>query len=116
MMELDPRRIERLRNEIASLKAKVAEVQSLRQAEAGVMEYLASQTEAVDRDCIYGVRRGLLLKALRRLVQDGRVTRTGTGQRGDRYCYRVTGTPNGDERGNGGPELVDDCTQTAEPH
>jgi hypothetical protein len=27
-----------------------------RQTEAGVMEYLRSQTEAVDKDCIHGVR------------------------------------------------------------
>src|SRR5215467_9942547 len=107
---------QRMQHEIEALKAQVAEVQSLRQAEAGVMEYLRTQTEAVDRDCIYGVRRGLLLKALGRLVQGGQVTRIGTGQRGDRYRYRVAGTPNGDERGNGGPEPVDDHTETQEPH
>jgi len=48
------------------------------------------------------VRRGLLLKALHRLVQDGQVIRTGTGQRADRYCYRVAA--NG-ERGNGAPPV-----------
>jgi hypothetical protein len=122
MVELDPSRIDRVRtevealrrqlaeiqiqrmqHEIATLRNQVAEVQSLRQAEAGVMEYLRNQSEAVDRDSIYGVRRGLLLKALSRLVRDGQVIRTGTGQRGDRYRYRVAGTPNGDERGNGVP-------------
>src|SRR5215831_17636386 len=94
----DPSRIERLMNEIAALRNQVAMVQSLRQAEAGVMAYLRNQSEAVDRDCIYGVRRGLLLKALGRLVQAGQVIRTGTGQRGDRYCYQAAGTPNGYER------------------
>ena len=134
-MDDDPDRIERLRHEvetiraqlaeiqiqrmqskITTLKAQVTEVQSLRQAEAGVMEYLRNQTEAVDRDRIHGVRRGLLLKALGRLVQDGQVTRMGTGQRGDRYRYRVAGTPNSDERGNGGTEPVEHNTETQEPH
>jgi len=54
MVEDDPSRIERLMAEIATLRNQVAEVQSLRQAEVGVMEFLQNQTEAVDRDCIYG--------------------------------------------------------------
>ena len=92
MVDDDPSRIERLMNEVARLRTQVAMVQSLRHAEAGVIEYLRNQTEAVDRDSIYGVRRGLLLKALGRLVQAGQVMRIGTGQRGDRYRYRVAGT------------------------
>ena len=92
MVDDDADRIERLWTEIATLRNQVAQAQSLRQAEAGVMEYLRNQTEAIDRDCIYGVRRGLLLKALGRLVQAGQVMRIGTGQRGDRYRYRVAGT------------------------
>ena len=115
MVDDDPDRIERLMNEIATLRNQVAQVQSLRQAEAGVIEYLKNQTEAVDRDCIYGVRRGLLLKALGRLVQVGQVIRTGTGQRGDRYRYQVAGTRNGDERGNGGTEPDEHRTETQEP-
>ena len=106
----DPSRIERLMNEIATLRNQVAQMQSLRQAEAGVMAYLRNQTEALDRDHIHGVRRGLLLKALHRLVQDGQVTRTGSGQRGDRYRYQVA------ERGNGRTEPVEHCTEMQEPH
>jgi hypothetical protein len=105
-------RIERLRNEIATLRNQVAMVQSLRQAEAGVMEYLRTQTEAVDRDCIHGVRRGLLLKALGRLIQDGQVMRTGSGKRSDGYGYRLAGT----ECANGHPTPVDDRTETPQPH
>ena len=111
----DPSRIERLMNEIATLRNQVAQMQSLRQAEAGVMAYLRNQTEALDRDHIHGVRRGLLLKALHRLVQDGQVTRTGSGQRGDRYRYQVAGTPTSAERGNGGTELVEHSTETPGP-
>src|SRR5215470_10492086 len=110
MMDDNPDRIERLRNEIATLRRQVAIVQSLRQAEAGVMEYLRTQTEAVDRDCIYGVRRGLLLKALGRLVQAGQVIRIGTGQRGDRYRHQVAAC------GNVGTEPVEHRTETQEPH
>ena len=110
MMDDNPDRIERLGNEIATLKLQVAMVQSLRQAEAGVIEYLKNQTEAVDRDCIYGVRRGLLLKALGRLVHAGQVIRIGTGQRGDRFRYELA------ERGNGGTEPVEHSTETPEPH
>ena len=110
MVDDDADRIERLMNEIATLRGQVATVQSLRQAEAGVMEYLRNQTEAIDRDCIYGVRRGLLLKALGRLVRAGQVTRTGTGQRGDRFRYQIG------ERGNGGTEPVEHSTETQEPH
>jgi len=106
----DSARIERLLNEIATLRNQVAQVQSLRHAEAGVMEYLRTQTEAVDRDCIYGVRRGLLLKALGRLVQAGQVIRIGTGQRGDRYRYQVAAC------GNEGTEPVEHRTETQEPH
>jgi hypothetical protein len=91
-------------------------VQTLRKAQAGVMEYLRNQTEAVDRDRIHGVRRVLILKTLRRLVQGGHVIRTGTGQRGDPYRYQVAETPTGADRGNGGPEPVDDRTETQEPH
>ena len=110
MVDDNPDRIERLMHEIATLKVQVAMVQSLRQAEAGVMAYLRNQPEAVDRDSIYGVRRGLLLKALGRLVQGGQVTRIGTGQRGDRYRYQVA------ERGNEGTEPVEHGTETPEPH
>jgi predicted transcriptional regulator len=68
--------IQRMQNEIATLRNQLAEVQSLHQAEAGVMEYLATQTEPVDEDRIHAAvknRRATLLKALRRLVQDGKV-------------------------------------------
>src|SRR6516162_3803376 len=91
----DPARVERLRNEIATLKAQVATVQSLRQAEAGVMEYLRNQSEAVDRDRIHeaiAARRATILKALRQLVEGGKVKRTGTGIKGDRYRYQISGT------------------------
>lgn len=37
-------------------------------------------------------RRSVKQKALRRLVADGRITRTGSGRRGDSYRYAISGT------------------------
>jgi hypothetical protein len=112
MTELDPRRIERLRNEIASLKAKVAMVQSLRQAEAGVMEYLRNQTEAVDEDRIHAAvknRRVILLKALRRLLADGKVIRTGAGKKASPYRYAVPENQNDEQQGSNAGTGPFDC-------
>src|SRR5215472_4515440 len=76
-------RIERLINEIATLKVQVAMVQSLRQAEA-VAENVIHEAVAT--------RRRTIQRALRSLVEDGKVKRTGTGIKGDPYRYQNAGT------------------------
>jgi hypothetical protein len=111
MADDDPSRIERLMNEIETLKQAIqfTELEHQRRMLRGqlaVIGYLRTQLVPVDKDRILAqvhLRHGIILRALHRLVQDGRVTRTGSGQRGDGYRYRVAGTPDGDERGNGAP-------------
>jgi hypothetical protein len=48
----DQSRIDRLRTEVETLRAQLAEVQSLRLAQAAVLEHLATQPEAIDEDRI----------------------------------------------------------------
>jgi len=96
MVDDNPDRIERLMNEIATLKVQVAEVQSLRQAEARVMEYLGTQTEPVDEDRIHdavATRRATIQRTLRKCVDDGQVKRSGAGRKGDPYRYQIAGIP-----------------------
>jgi predicted transcriptional regulator len=88
--------IQRMQSKITTLRNQLAEVQSLRQAQDGVIKYLASQPGTVEEDRIQvGVhaRRATLQKALRQLVEGGKVKRTGTGKRGDAYRYQISGTP-----------------------
>jgi hypothetical protein len=82
--------IQRMQNEITTLTNQLAEVQSLRQAQASILEYLASQPEAIDEDRIHAAvknRRVILLKALRRLLADGKVIRTGAGKKASPYRH-----------------------------
>src|SRR5215831_12843562 len=105
MMDDDPSRIERLRNEVeafraqlaeiqiqrmqkelATLKVQVAEVQSLRQAQDAVIKCLASQPEAIGEDRISCGCRGQEGNATAGAPPGCRcrkVNRTGTGKRGD---------------------------------
>jgi predicted transcriptional regulator len=88
--------IQRMQHEIVTLRNQLAEMQSLHHAEDGVIEYLATQTEPVDEDRIHvavATRRATLQKALRKLVDAGKVNRTGTGIKGDPYRYQNAGTP-----------------------
>jgi len=124
MVDDDPDRIERLMNEIETLKQAIrfAELEDQRRMLRGQLAfigYLRTQPAPVDKDRILKevrLRHGIALKALHQLVQDGQVMRTGSGQRGDPYRYQLAGTPNGDECGSGGTTPVDDRTETPEPH
>lgn len=64
-------------------------------ATGAIFAYLAPQSEPVEESAIHDAveaRRVLKQRALRRLIADGRVTRTGSGRRGDSYHYSVSGT------------------------
>ncbi len=64
------------------------------QATEAILEYLAAQSEPVEEGAIHDAveaRRAVKQKALRRLVSDGEVVRTGSGKRGDPYRYSVSG-------------------------
>jgi hypothetical protein len=61
------------------------------------------------------LRHGIALRALHKLVEDGRVMRTPSGKRGHGYGYRLAGTRNDEECANGDPAPVDDSTETQEP-
>lgn len=67
------------------------------EAEAGtaILDYLAGQSEPVDEAAVHDAvegRKSVKVKALRQLVAEGRVTRTGAGKRGDSYRYAVSGS------------------------
>lgn len=58
-----------------------------------IVEYLQSKDEPVEeKDILEGVEaaRGVKVKALRRLVEEGKATRTGAGKKGDTYRYSVS--------------------------
>jgi hypothetical protein len=118
LIEEDPTRIERLMNEIETLKLEIRFVEledqrRMLRGQLAVIGYLRTRPAPVDKDQFLRevrLRHGIALKALHQLVQDGRVMRTGSGQRGDGYRYGVAATRNGD------PAPVDDPTETPEPH
>jgi AAA domain len=65
------------------------------EAEAGkaILEFLATQPEAVEEGTIHEVvegRKAIMVKALRQAVKDEKITRTGSGKRGDTYHYSVS--------------------------
>jgi hypothetical protein len=65
------------------------------EAAVAILAYLGRQTESVDETAILEDvegRRAVLVPALRRLLADGRVTRSGRGGKGDRFRYAVPGT------------------------
>src|SRR5262249_32621559 len=65
------------------------------EAAKAITEFLATQTEPVEESEIHDAieaRRAIKQKALRKLVADGKVERTGTGKKGDRYRYQNAGT------------------------
>jgi hypothetical protein len=65
------------------------------EARKAISEYLATQTEPVEENLIHEAieaRRATKQKALRKLVDAGKVKRTGTGKKGDRYRYQNAGT------------------------
>jgi 5S rRNA maturation endonuclease (ribonuclease M5) len=56
-----------------------------------IIDYLATQLDAVDERTIQGAiegRTGVKSKALRRLVEEQRIRRTGSGKKGDPYLYK----------------------------
>ena len=60
-----------------------------------ILDYLGAQSDPVAEQAIHDAveaKRAVKLRALRRLVAAGQVTRTGTGKRGDSYRYSVSGT------------------------
>jgi hypothetical protein len=67
-----------------------------------IIKYLAGQSEAVDESAIHEAieaRRVIKQNALRKLVREGKVSRTGAGKRGDKFHYQIAGT---EVRGTGG--------------
>lgn len=63
-------------------------------ATAAMVEYLRRQADPVEEPAIHEAvegRRQVKLSALRRLVAEGTVARTGAGKRGDPYRYTVSG-------------------------
>lgn len=65
------------------------------EAALAILVYLAGQAEPVEESAIDEAvegKRGPKVKALRRLVKDGRVTRTGAGKKGEPYRYADSGS------------------------
>jgi len=80
--EVTALRFEQMKQDIAVLKQQLAEIQSLPHAEAGHLEYLATQTEPVEEDRIHDAvqaRRATIQRTLRKFVDDGQVKRSGDG-------------------------------------
>src|SRR5262249_41402919 len=93
--------IRRMRREVVALRKRFAETQAIDQAKAALLEYLATQKVALDEDELMRgvkVRRNIFLRALRQLIANGRVQRTGNGQKGNRYKYAIPGPRNGAEQ------------------
>ena len=87
--------IERMKSEIARLRGQLAEMQALHRAQDAVVQYLATQTEAIDEDQIQvKARRATLQKALRQLVAAGKVNRVGAGKKANPYRYGIPGSRN----------------------
>jgi len=102
-----------MQHEIATLRDQLAEVQSLRHAEAAVRDYLASQPEAIKEDRIHAAvaaRRATLQRALRQAVEDGKVKRIGRGIKGNPYRYVVLENPNPKNEGSVEPQSVNPGT------
>ena len=82
--------------ETRTLSAGVARVDAEEiDAAKAILEFLETQTEAVEENVVHEAveaRRAIKQKALRKLVGDGKVTRIGTGKKGDRYRYENAGT------------------------
>jgi RecA-family ATPase len=60
-----------------------------------ILEFLTTQTEPVDESAIQQAivaQRAKQLKALRRLLDEGKLIRTGEGKKGDKYLYQIAGT------------------------
>ena len=65
------------------------------EAAKGILEFLSTQTESVEENAIHEAveaRRVVKQRSLRGLVSDGKVRRTGTGRKGDKYRYQNAGT------------------------
>jgi hypothetical protein len=66
----------------------------LREAEKTILDFLSAQSEALEertiQEAIEG-RKGIKSKALRRLVEVQKITRTGSGKKGDPYVYKNSG-------------------------
>ncbi len=82
-------------SEARTINAGVSLVEAdLREMENVILEFLSPQVEAVDERAITGIvegRKGVKVKALRRLVDSRKVVRTGGGKKGDPYLYRHSG-------------------------
>src|SRR5215471_8266165 len=105
--EVTALRFEQMKQDIAVLKQQLAEIQSLPHAEAGLLEYLATQTEPVEEDRIHDAvqaRRATIQRTLRKFVDDGQVKRSGGGfnSHGERWRTARSG-----QRPQKTPSIID---------
>jgi len=81
--------------EKGTLSAGVARSEAdLREAEKAILDFLATQSEPIEERTIQEAvegRKGVKSKALRRLIDAQKISRTGIGRKGDPYLYKVSG-------------------------
>jgi len=80
--------------ETRTLSAGLARAEAdQREAATAIVEFLSGQNEAIEENMIHESvegRKAVKVKALRRAVKDGKITRTGSGTKRDVYRYSVS--------------------------